>query len=439
MLWHRSRSLEDRPFVDLSNRRVFLGRQPILDRDRRTFGYELLYRSGPDGQLDFDDPDDATQAVIQRSLLDWGLEKIIGDRFGFINASPQLVVKGNHRALPPEGIIFELRVDDDYDGPTMDALARARRDGYHFALDNVNDFDALERSALLAHVSIVKVEVSRSAGELTEIVELVREMRPGVLIVAEKVETDDDFRSSMEAGFDLFEGYFFARPEVLSKEARPASVGSSMALLAEMQRADIDIDRIERIVGGDPSLAFRLLAVVNSSAFGLDRRVESLRHAIVLLGISQVRHLATLLALSAAKGSSEELIALGATRARLASNLAPTPELRGGASTVGLLSVTDALYHAPMNELLEELPVTQPIRDALLNGDGEYGRILEMVLLCESADLDRLEELAPGRLEEIQEAYGEAVQWADTLRAQITSGRSKTRLPSRPAASMATA
>jgi c-di-GMP phosphodiesterase len=411
---------------------IFLARQPIFDRDRRTFGYELLYRSGPDSAGVIDDPDAATRSVMQRAMLDWGMERIIGNRFGFINASAPLIVSGVHRALPPEGIIIELPICELPDAATVDALEAARRQGYHFALDNVTRLEQLQTSDLIRIVSVIKVEVSDATlPEMTELVEWIRSNHAGTLTVAEKVETATDHLTAVEAGFDLFEGYHFARPEVLRRAARPANMSSTMALLGEMQRPDIDVDRVEEIVGSDPSLAYRILAVVNSSAFGLDRRVDSLRHAIVLLGLGQVRHLATLIALSAADDANEELIAVAAMRARLASEVVDSRDLESGAFTVGLLSVTDALYRTPMEELLEELPVADEISEALLDGTGPYGPALAIARACETADIERLMELVPDRIDDVQHKYADAVEWADGLRDQISPKRSKVLLPDR--------
>ncbi len=412
---------------------VFLARQPILDRDRSTFGYELLYRNGMTDHVMFDDPDDATRCVIERALLDWGMERIIGDRFGFINASPQLIVAGLHRALPPEGIIIELTENEPLDGRAIDALLLARRDGYHFALDNIVSHEQLRQSVVLGFASMVKVECGRmSEHELERVVTEIRERQPSALLVAEKIETTAQFTAAADAGFDLFQGYFFARTEVLSRAARPSSVTSTIALLAEMQRSDIDINRVEELVGTDPTLAFRVLAIVNSSAFGLDRRVESLRHAIVLLGVTQVRHLATLLALSASTDASVELITLGATRARLASAIAGRDELRSSAFTVGLLSVTDSLYGTPMEELLSELPVSSAIENALLRDEGELGWLMKVIRACESADVETLSDLVPPeRFTAVQHAYADAIVWADTIRAQLNDRRSRTVLPLR--------
>ncbi len=410
-------------------KQTFLGRQPILDRDGRTFGYELLYRDGPDGGTLFEDPDDATRQVMERALLHWGMERIIGDHFGLINASPSLVLSGLYRSMPPEGIIFEIPERAPFDDATFDAIRAARREGYHFALDNVSDLPELERSRLLPMASIVKIEPSRTReAELPRLVKTVGERSPGALIVAEKVETRDDLTRCAGLGIDLFQGYFFAVPEVLAKAARPASSASAMTLLAEMQRADIDIPQIEMLVATDPSLAYRLLAVVNSSAFGLDRRVDSLRHAIVLLGLNQVRHLAVLLALSTAREASEELLTTGAVRARLASILVDDPELRSAAFTVGLLSITDAIFNTPMEELVDDLPLSDEIVAALLDRSGPLGATLRLVLACEQADVAELHDLAPAGIARLHAAYGASVLWAEQLRGQVYGSRRGSRL-----------
>lgn len=400
---------------------IFIARQPILDVDRNTFGYELLFRDGPEDVTVFDDPNEATQAVIERAYLDWGMERLIGQRFGLINADASLVARGLHRVLPPEGIILELREGDGFDGETMDALHRAKRDGYHFALDNVGNLDDINRSRVLTLCSLVKIDVSVAAAEsLGAMVQQVKRVKPDVLVVGEKVETAGQYALAAEVGFDLFQGYYFARPDILRKSARPANSLAVLALVAEAQRQDVSVDRLEQVIGGDASLAYRVLAVVNSSAFGLDRRVDSLRHAIVLLGITQVRHLAVLLAMSATKDASEELIKLGAARARLVSRLVGRSDDSSGAFTVGLLSVTDALYRTPMDELLQELPVAEPIARALLEGTGEYGRLLEVARACEHADVERIDELLPGQAHRVVDEYREAVEWADEICAHMT-------------------
>lgn len=399
---------------------LFLGRQAILDRERRTRGYELLFRDGPDATSFFHHPDDATKRVIERALLHWGMERIVGDHVGYINAGPAVLRLGLHRALDPESVVIELREDEPFDGATIDALLRARRDGYRFALDNVSSLRQLDASGALPHVQAVKVEFAHAEpDQIGPIVDRIRATVAAPTLIAEKLETEADFRRAVELGFDLFQGYFFARPELLERAARPANIAAAVALLAEMQRGDLDLDRIEELVAGDTMLACRLLAVVNSSAFGFHQRVDSLRHAIVLLGVNQVRNIATLLALSMTKGADEELIMLGAVRARVASALAANPAQRGGAFTVGLLSVADALYQTSMDQLVEDLPVPRDVAAALTGGEGELGRLLAIARACEGADVDELEAMLPGGVHSARAAYGEAMQWADGLRRQM--------------------
>jgi EAL and modified HD-GYP domain-containing signal transduction protein len=402
---------------------IFIARQPILDLDRNTFGYELLFRDGPDDVTVFEDPNEATQAVIERAYLDWGMEKLIGQRFGLINADATLIVRGLHRVLPPEGIILELReTSAGFDGETLDALQRAKREGYHFALDNVHSVEQLNTSRVLQLCSLVKLDFRTTPmDKIAMIVEHVKRIKPDLMVVGEKVETAAQHALGVEAGLDLFQGYYFARPDILRKSARPANALAVVALVAETQRHDVNIDRLEQVISGDPSVAYRVLAVVNSSAFGLDRRVESLRHAIVLLGINQVRHLAILLAMSATKDASEELIKLGASRARLISRLVSSSDQSSGAFTVGLLSVTDALFRTPMEELIGELPVSEQIGKALLGGDGEYGCLLEVARACEHADIERIEELLPGSAHRVVDEYRSAVEWADEICSHIAS------------------
>ncbi len=297
---------------------VFLGRQPIVDADRQVFGYELLYRDGAESATTFDDPDAATRGVMERVLLQWGMEHVVGDRFGMINASASLVIHGLHRAMPPEGMIIEVREETPFDDDTIAALQRARYDGYHFALDNVSRLGDLEGSQLLALASLVKIELTTAHdAEIPRLIDVARQRSPGIQVVAEKVESVDDFKRCVDHGFDLFQGYYIAKPEVLRRPARPAGTRSAGALhdsLADHGHG-IDVGALESIMASDPSLAFRLLTAVNANAFGLDRNVHSLDQAMGLLGPEKLRCLAELIASSGDTIDDDVHITSGAVRA----------------------------------------------------------------------------------------------------------------------------
>ena len=365
-------------------RDVFVARQPIFHAHGEPFGYELLYRSGVEEGSRFDDPNRATQTVIERIYLDWGLARLIGDRFGLINADATLICRGLHRALPPEGVIVELREPTPFDDETIRAIEFARREGYHFALDNVASLEQIERSRALEHCSLVKIDMLATApAAVPHIVRRAKQLCDGLLVAGEKIESSDQHMVGIAAEFDLFQGYLFARPEMFARAARPATTSGVRALWATAQEDDVSIDRLESIVAGDPTLAFRVLAVVNASAFGFDRRVHSVRHALELLGVAQVRHLALLLSLSATQDVDPALIARGVARARLMSSLVEEPSRAPSAYAVGLLSVADEIYGTPIQELVVELPVDDAIGSALVGTESELGRLLEVAIACE--------------------------------------------------------
>jgi c-di-GMP phosphodiesterase len=391
---------------------VFLARQPVVDGDRQVFGYELLYRGQPDGSTAFDDPDVATRGVMERVLLQWGMEHVVGDRFGLINASASLVVHGLHRAMSPEGMIIEIREPEPFDDDTLDALQQARYDGYHFALDNVSRLGELERSRLLPLASIVKIELTTAHdAEIPGLIAVAREHSPGVLVVAEKVESVTDFKRCVEHGFDLFQGYYIAEPDVLRRPARPAGTRSAAVLQQTLSGPDrqLDVDQLESIIASDPSLAFRLLTAVNTNAFGLDRNVRSLDQAMGLLGAEKLHCLAELIAASGDTIDDDSQITRGAVRARMAAGLLAGTDQVGSGVTVALLSTTDLLYETPIADLLDELPVTDEIVAALLHGQGRLGEMLDIIRACELNDVATLEELAPGRSRDLAALHVAAV------------------------------
>lgn len=393
---------------------VYLGRQPILDRQRRTFGYELLYRSADRNDAMFSDPDDATRVVVERALLEWGLDHVLHGHTGFVNVGAGFLRSGLYQALPPEHVILELLEDIDYDLATTELVMSARGAGYRMAFDDVIDLDKLRAADVLGYADIVKIDVlAVDRDRLPGLVREVRELAPTATILAEKVEEPEDFRCCLELGFELFQGYFFAKPELLSRSARPVNTTAALALLVEVQQPEVSIGRLEQLVTSDPTLAFRLLALVNSSVSGLASRVSSVHQAIVLLGIEQVRQLATLITMAANARTNPEIITLGATRARMARSLVGDRSLESAAFTVGLLSVIDVIFRAPMEDLLDELPLTDDVTAALHGEPGPLGDVLAAIRAYERADIPALEALRPGGWDDVRVAFGDAAVWAD--------------------------
>ena len=286
---------------------IFIARQPILDVDGQTFGYELLFRDGRSDSVRIIDPNLATQTVIERAYLDWGMERLIGAGFGMINADATLIKRGLHVVLPPEGIILELREDSPYDDETIEALELAhQRHGYHYALDNVSSLAQINASRVLPLCSMMKIDFQRTdQRELAAIIQHARTVCDTVLICGDKLETAEDVARANAVGCDLVQGYFIARPSVLSRQARPVNRAAVRRLLDLTAGGHADPSLMLQTVGCDLTVAYRVLAAVNSSSFGLDRRVDSLSHAVSLVGAGHLRHLATLVAPTATTDADE--------------------------------------------------------------------------------------------------------------------------------------
>ena len=217
------------------------------------------------------------------------------------------------------------------------------------------------------------------------------------------------FRRCVTSGFDLFQGYFFAAAEVLGRTTRSVDSTAALALLAEVQRPDVTLRRLEELVVADPTLSFRLLALVNSSLMGLTSHGDSVDHAIVLLGIRKVRQLAALITMASRSKENAELLTLAATRAWMARALVQTPELENSAYTAGLLSLIDVIYASPMKDLVAELPLVEPVADALRDGIGE---LLAAITAYERGEVDSLEVLRPGELSAFVACFRDGSMWA---------------------------
>lgn len=402
---------------------AYIGRQPIFDAKRRTYAHQLLYRSSAANAASIDDEDDATRVLVEHALFQFGVERLLAGRPALVHMGASFLRSGLYRALPPDQLLLELLADVDADEESRALAIAARAAGYRVALDDVVHVAQATSPDLLAIADIVKVDVSALApDELVPTIRTLRALAPNAMVLAERVEEVEQFRRAADAGFELFQGYFFARPEVLARGSRSLSSGAAMALISEVQQPDLSMRRLEQLVLSDATLAYRLLSLVNSGLVGLSNRVDSVYHALVLLGADRVRQLATLITLASQPRANAELVALGVTRAGMARTLHRAPGGKDEAYTVGLLSVLDAVFQIPMTELVAELPLPPDVSRALVERSGPLGSLLDAIAAYERGDLAELERLRPGELAGFIRAYTEAVKWADQLRAQLAAG-----------------
>ena len=390
---------------------VMVARQPIFDRSRNVAAYELLYRADHGEHANVVNGDQATAHVVVTSLLDIGLQHLVQNRAAFINATRELLVSDGALALPPERVVLEIVEDTRVDDELLQAVQRLAMQGYRFALD---DFSYQPHwQPLIELAQVVKLDVlALSPGQLEEHVALLR--RYDLKILAEKVETDEQFEFLNDLGCDYFQGYFFARPNIVVGSRLPGNKLAALRLLALVQDPETSVAEVTELIAQDPSLSYRLVRFVNSAAVGLPATVTSVQRAVAYLGMDAIRRWVSLTTIANIQDKNAELIRMTLIRARMAELLSDgTPRCSPDVGfTVGLFSTLDALMDQPLREILPQLRLTEELNSALMHGEGPHGQVLEAVRAYERGAWQQAASLA-GNVSRTQLAdlYMKALQW----------------------------
>lgn len=362
---------------------VYLGRQPILDRQGALNAYELLFRAGAHNYAEVTNDAQATAQVVARALGGIGVPAVLGPHRGFVNIDRTMLFDDIVHVMPPERFVLEILETVQFDGQLGRRLGELRRGGFQVALDDVTALSD-ELLAMLPHADIVKIDFLQT--ERAHLPELAAAMRgQGKTLIAEKVETREDFALARELGFDLFQGYFFARPQVLAAPRNRSPRPGLLRLLALLSR-DAGIVELEAELKLNPSVVVQLLRLVNSSAFGLGRNIASLREAIIATGTRQIARWAQLL-LYADSGDlpwrADPLVQLAATRSRFmelaASWMRPADdEFADAAFMTGIFSLVHVLLGTTPKAVLEKLGLAAQIREAIVELRGPLGMLLRI-------------------------------------------------------------
>jgi EAL and modified HD-GYP domain-containing signal transduction protein len=371
---------------------AFIGRQPVLDRDAQLIGYELLYRANAEAtEARFDDDDRASLVVIASLLQDLGADRVLGGKIGFINVgSGALGPDSPIGLLDPKSTVLEFDAPSTADDLTLARLAGLRREGYGIAVTvdspGVLDLPAF-RLATHAKVDVLRIP----AVQLPHVVALLRSVPGRRVLVAEKVETREQATECMALGFDCLQGFFFARPETLtSRRLEPSRAAVLQAIKLLLRNADVS--EVDRALKADVALSVKLLRYMNSAGMGLTTRIESLRHAIALLGYAKLaRWLTLLLASSQSRDPTAPLLARTAiTRGRMIELLGEgrfEPAQADYLFIAGTFSLLPAMLMVPMSEALKELDLPEPVTQSLLDRSGPYAPYLKLVEACEDPTL----------------------------------------------------
>lgn len=401
----------------------FLGRQPILCNKEQLFGYELLFRRAAAGAANVVDDLEATASVISHAS-ELGIANVIGNAFGFFNVDAAVLMADVVDFLPADRVVLEILETVEIDQPLLDRIDLLVKRGYRFALDDVVASDADNLKQLLPLIDIIKIDITDM--QEADLCVLYQELRKtGKLLLAEKVETIQQFELCKRLGFDYFQGYYFAKPVVLSGKKLAPSQMTIIQLLATILR-DADSAELEALIKQDISIGLNLLRLVNSPGVGAAQRIDSLGQALTVLGRRQLqRWLQIVLYAEPSRGNDfrSPLLQMATTRGKLLELIAEKLEpgnraVADTAFTVGIMSLMDTLFAQPMQDILRQMVVIDEVSDALLRRRGFYGELLKLAEYIERID-EAGSLLAPTvnklhlSTEDLYSLQLEAFEWSD--------------------------
>jgi c-di-GMP-related signal transduction protein len=369
-----------------------LGRQPILNRSEELVAYELLFRSTGCGKTaQFSDASQATASVILNTLTSFGVEDILGKHQGYINLESELLMHDSLNILPKDRVVIELLESLELTPELVERCRALKENGFTLALDDHSYNPAYHE--LYQIVDIVKVDLVQSP--IAELGPMIRELRRYPLtLLAEKVETREQFESCLELGFHLFQGYYFAKPSLLTKR-RLGDSGAALLKLMRLLGEDASQQEIESVFRGEPGLTFQLLLLVNSVAIGLRTKIETVRHALAILGRHQIKRWVQLaMFASDGRGLESPLVDLAAVRAGFMEDLSGRSQfghLKEQAFLTGIVSILDKVYDIPKDEIVAKLNLSDEITQALSGRHGRLGKLLQVAELLEELDFLHLD------------------------------------------------
>lgn len=392
---------------------IYIARQPIYDSTLEIIGYELLYRKSEINAADINDSKTASSDTIINSFIHIGIDNLVGKSRAFINIPSAFILDTALVPMFHERSVLEILEDVEPTSEIIGGLLKLKSNGYEIALDNFVYSDKMD--PILALADFVKINVSEyEHDELSDLVAFLRK-RYKAKLIAVRVETKALFDQCNQLKFNYFQGYFFCYPQIVKQKNVTANKLIVMNLITQILNPETEIEELEEILSQDVTLTYKLIRYINSAAFNLRRDIESIKDAIVIMGLESIKNWASLILMSTISDDKpDQLILTALSRAKMAELLAhnTTPKLEKQAFICGLFSVLDALMDTPMVKLLDTVVLSTPIKLALLEYEGELGLILKNCTLYERANFEQLD-IDGTKIKCIDDAYLSAVKWAD--------------------------
>lgn len=390
--------------------------QPICDAQMNHVADELLYRSSSSAKFaQIDDALMATARAVNATFFETGLEKLIGQRKIFFNAPKEWILKPELLPPFPEQVVVEVLETVTGEPEIVEALKTIRQLGYDVALDDFVLNDATR--PLLDVANIIKIDLFEEVkpDDINEY------KRRGIKLLAEKVEDLDTFKKYRDWGFELFQGYFYAKPEVhaeTSRKGRANNQAAQIRILNELQSKEPDYALLESLIAQDPQLAFMLLKFVNSAAFRRRNEITTIHQTLSTLGLDRVRSMVTTVMLANNGPASRIMLPQALTRAQMCEQLANVSQgiEPKTAFMMGLMSMMDKLMGMELAELLEQLPLSDEIKEAILDKQGRLGKLLALVEAYENSQLDGK---SIKTVTTLNKAWLRSQQWSQLVLSQV--------------------
>lgn len=369
----------------------YIARQPILTRDQKVYGYELLFRDSNSNSFPNIDPNEATSKLLLEQHLLGDIQTLCMGKQAFINFHARTLLNDFPSFLNARTVWVELLETVGVDAPLLEACSSTTSKGYRIALDD-HDFDG-QWDPVIPMINMVKVDIQEQGLNLESKIRFFKEK--GIPLLAERVETHDEFERCLELGFDYFQGFFFEKPQVVQQKSLSPNRISMLTLLSEVHKKELDLNTIRQIIEQDLSLTYSLLKLVNSALYGGRKKIENIQHALVYLGDAEIRRFVTLVVLAnVSAGQPEELTIKSVTRARFMELV--TVEIlnekhRSSAFLAGMLSLLDIILGVPMDDVLKQLPLSSEITKGLKSREGVWGYLLQMTEIYERGEWDALD------------------------------------------------
>ena len=399
---------------------ALFARQPIYDISLNVQAYELLFRPRNEATAQNFDGDRATSQVILNALTEVNINEISDQKPVFVNFTEKWLLEPP--PFNPKQVVIEILENIKISPPLIKQVQKLSQAGFTIALD---DFEySKEWDPILEVTDYVKLDVLKLSSEQLK-QNLNHISKYNTKLLAEKIEDYEKLKECISLGFSYFQGYFLCRPQEVPGKQVPASRLAVMRLMSELQDPEVSIDHLDILISRDPSLSYKILRIINSAAYTTATKIESINRAITLLGLNKVKSWASLISLSQLSDKPDALLTVSLTRARMCELISATSNL-GPADmyfTIGLFSVLDAFFDQDMETVLENLPLTEDTKDALLYHKGTSGQVLASVIALEQADWNKidwyfLQEIGIHE-KTLESCFVESIHWAHQAFNQI--------------------